>query len=58
MKLQAAGVGLDAYFPGDKVTFDTLDVTFGDEDLEKFQRNMIMMDACLKTCYMICHLTV
>jgi hypothetical protein len=34
----AAGVGLDAFFPGDKVSFDTLDVSFlVDEDLENFK---------------------
>ncbi len=33
-----AGVGLDAFFPGDKVTFDNLEVTFlVDEDLENFK---------------------
>tara|TARA_B100000035_G_scaffold83304_1_gene69862 strand:+ start:708 stop:1253 length:546 start_codon:yes stop_codon:yes gene_type:complete len=35
--VQAAGVGLDAFFPGDKASFDTLEVTFiVDEDLENF----------------------
>ena len=35
---QPAGIGLDAFFPGDKVAFDTLDVTFlVDEDLENLQ---------------------
>ena len=35
--VQAAGVGLDAFFPGDKASFDTLEVTFiVDEDLEDF----------------------
>ena len=44
--VQAAGVGLDAYFPGDKVTFDTLDVTFlVDEDLENFKEIYDWMDA-------------
>ena len=34
---QAAGVGLDAFFPGDKASFDTLEVSFiVDEDLENF----------------------
>ena len=34
---QPAGIGLDAFFPGDKVAFDTLDVTFlVDEDLENY----------------------
>lgn len=33
-----AGVGLDVYWPGDKVTFDTLSVTFlVDEDLENYK---------------------
>lgn len=42
----AAGVGLDAYFPGDKVSFDTLDVTFlVDEDLENFKEIYDWMDA-------------
>lgn len=36
--VSAAGVGLDAYFPGDKVAFDTLSVSFlVDEDLENFK---------------------
>lgn len=36
--IQAAGVGLDAYFPGDKVIFAPLDVSFlVDEDLENFK---------------------
>ena len=26
--VQSAGVGLDAFFPGDKATFDTLEVSF------------------------------
>lgn len=35
---QGAGVGLDAFFPGDKVSFDNLEVTFlVDEDLENFK---------------------
>ena len=34
---QAAGVGLDAFFPGDKASFDTLEVSFiVDEDLANF----------------------
>ena len=34
----ATGIGLDAYFPGDKVEFETLNVTFlVDEDLENYQ---------------------
>ena len=36
--VQPAGVGVDAYFPGDKVSFDTLNVTFlVDEDLENYK---------------------
>ena len=43
--VQDTGVGLDAYF-GDKVTFDTLDVTFlVDEDLENFKEIYDWMDA-------------
>jgi len=35
--VQGAGVGLDAFFPGDKATFDTLEVSFiVDEDLGNF----------------------
>jgi hypothetical protein len=35
--VQSAGVGLDAFFPGDKASFDTLEVSFlVDEDLENF----------------------
>jgi len=35
--VQSAGVGLDAFFPGDKASFDTLEVGFlVDEDLENF----------------------
>ena len=35
--VQPAGLGVDAYFPGDKASFDTLEVTFiVDEDLENF----------------------
>lgn len=35
---QPAGVGLDAFFPGDKIEFGQLDVTFlVDEDLENFK---------------------
>lgn len=35
--VQSAGVGLDAFFPGDKATFDTLEVSFlVDEDLGNF----------------------
>ena len=44
--VQVTGVGLDAYFPNDKVTFDTLDVTFlVDEDLENFKEIYDWMDA-------------
>ena len=33
-----AGIGLDAYFPGDKAQFDTLDIVFlVDEDLENYK---------------------
>ena len=36
--VQAAGVGIDAFFPGDKASFDTLEVSFiVDEDLTNFQ---------------------
>jgi len=35
---QGAGVGIDIFFPGDKVSFDNLEVTFlVDEDLENFK---------------------
>ncbi len=35
--VQAAGLGIDAFFPGDKASFDTLEVSFiVDEDLENF----------------------
>ena len=43
---QAAGVGLNAFFPGDKVSFDTLDVNFlVDEDLENFKEVYQWMNA-------------
>ena len=43
---QPAGIGLDAFFPGDKVAFDTLDVTFlVDEDLENFKEVYDWMDS-------------
>jgi len=43
---QGAGVGLDAYFPGDKVTFDDLVVNFlVDEDLENFKEIYDWMNA-------------
>jgi len=36
--VQSAGIGLDAYFPGDKVTFESLNVKFLiDEDLENYK---------------------
>lgn len=42
----AAGIGLDAFFPGDKVEFETLDVTFlVDEDLENFKEIYDWMNA-------------
>lgn len=42
----AAGIGLDAYFPGDKVTFEELQVSFlVDEDLENFKEIFDWMDA-------------
>jgi len=42
----ATGIGLDAFFPGDKVSFDTLDVTFlVDEDLENFKEIYDWMDS-------------
>jgi hypothetical protein len=35
--VQPVGVGVDAFFPGDKVSFDTLNVSFlVDEDLENY----------------------
>ena len=34
----AAGIGLDAFFPGDKITFEALSVSFlVDEDLQNFK---------------------
>ncbi len=42
----ASGIGLDAYFPGDKVTFENLTVNFlVDEDLENFKEIYDWMDA-------------
>lgn len=42
----AAGIGLDAYFPGDKVEFETLTITFlVDEDLENFKEIYDWMNA-------------
>ena len=36
--IQATGIGVDAYFPGDKISFDTLNVSFlVDEDLQNYQ---------------------
>ena len=36
--VQPVGVGVDAFFPGDKVSFDTLNVSFlVDEDLQNYQ---------------------
>ena len=36
--VQPAGIGVDVYFPGDKVEFEQLEVTFlVDEDLENFK---------------------
>lgn len=41
-------VGVDAYFPGDKVEFGTLDVSFlVDEDLENYKEIYDWMDAIL-----------
>jgi hypothetical protein len=43
---QGTSVGLDAYFPGDKISFGTLDVEFiVDEDLENFKEVYDWMDA-------------
>ena len=43
---QAAGVGLDAYFPGDKVYYETMSVEFlVDEDLVNFKEIYDWMDA-------------
>lgn len=43
--VQAAGIGLDAFFPGDKVSFDTLSVGFlVDEDLGNFKEIYDWMD--------------
>ena len=43
---QGAGVGLDAYFPGDKVTFENLTVDFlVDEDLGNFKEVYDWMNA-------------
>ena len=41
-----AGIGLDAYFPGDKVEFEKLSVSFlVDEDLENFKEIYNWMDS-------------
>ena len=43
---QAAGVGLDAYYPGDKVYYETMSVEFlVDEDLVNFKEIYDWMDA-------------
>ena len=43
---QAAGVGLDAFFPGDKVFYETMSVEFlVDEDLVNFKEIYDWMDA-------------
>jgi len=43
---QPFGIGVDAFFPGDKVSFDTLAVTFlVDEDLENFKEMYDWMQA-------------
>ena len=43
--IQAAGIGLDAFFPGDKISFDTLSVGFlVDEDLGNFKEIYDWMD--------------
>ena len=44
--VQSAGVGLDAFFPGDKASFDTLEVGFlVDEDLENFTEIYNLIDS-------------
>ena len=41
-----AGIGLDAFFPGDKVSFETLNVSFlVDEDLQNFKEIFDWMDS-------------
>jgi hypothetical protein len=43
-----AGVGVDAFFPGDKVSFDNLEVQFlVDEDLENFKEVYDWMNAII-----------
>ena len=45
---QGAGVGLDAYFPGDKIEFGKLTVKFlVDEDLENFKEVYDWMNAII-----------
>ena len=42
----AAGIGLDAFFPGDKITFEALSVSFlVDEDLQNFKEIFDWMDS-------------
>lgn len=42
----STGIGIDAFFPGDKVEFDTLSVTFlVDEDLKNFEEIYDWMDS-------------
>jgi len=44
--IMSSRIGLDGYFPGDKIIFDTLDITFlVDEDLENFKEMYDWMDA-------------
>lgn len=44
--ISAAGVGLDAFFPGDKVSFESLSVSFlVDEDLANFKEMYDWMNA-------------
>lgn len=44
--IASTGIGVDAFFPGDKVEFDKLDVTFlVDEDLENFKEIFDWMDS-------------
>tara|TARA_B100001113_G_scaffold328236_1_gene302314 strand:- start:1222 stop:1764 length:543 start_codon:yes stop_codon:yes gene_type:complete len=44
--IQPAGIGLDAFFPGDKVSFDALSVSFlVDEDLGNFKEIFDWMDS-------------
>ena len=42
----AAGIGLDAFFPGDKISFEALSVSFlVDEDLQNFKEIFDWMDS-------------